>query len=115
MGSTAAVDPADDGCQGRVQQEQQQGRRQEEVGGNRLGLIGLRGTYGGGEAAVSVHGCGEFGHWKKDNSCDPKDVAAYIKKKMEQDKESDDDNTGMKYIFWVKIIKKWSHTLHSGI
>jgi poly(3-hydroxybutyrate) depolymerase len=50
------------------------------------------------------NGCGVLGHWKRDGECNPKDVAAYIKKKMEEqskrDTEEDDDNeSGTKYIF----------------
>jgi hypothetical protein len=41
------------------------------------------------------HGCGLMGHWKKDGSCKPADVASYIKKKMaaqaKKDQEEDEE------------------------
>jgi hypothetical protein len=52
------------------------------------------------------NGCGVLGHWKRDGECNPKDVAAYIKKKMEEqskrDAEEDDDNEpGTKHILQI--------------
>jgi len=50
--------------------------------------------------------CGQFGHWKKDRECNAKDVAAYIKRRMEQnrkDEVEDAEETGMKYIFFLAL------------
>jgi hypothetical protein len=35
-----------------------------------------------GRLSYPCHGCGVVGHWKKDGTCNPADVAAFIKKKM---------------------------------
>jgi hypothetical protein len=47
------------------------------------------------------HNCGIMGHWKKDGVCDPADVAAHIKRKMQEQKkkeEEEDAEQGM-YIY----------------
>lgn len=40
-----------------------------------------------GKMVYPCHGCGVVGHWKKDGDCKPADIAAHIKKKMEERKK----------------------------
>ena len=39
-----------------------------------------------GRLTYPCHGCGVTGHWKGDGTCNPTDVAAYIKKKAAEKK-----------------------------